>query len=139
MEKNIIGKYFTDTQVDRILLEDDQWIDIKKKLSIADQDALKCRLMEIDIDTSALPEGLNRSERRRQARAGGTKLNAKYRPSTAALLEIGIVDWSFVDEDNNKLPVTPEWIGRLSPEWAYKIEDELEARNTPLAQPATPQ
>ncbi len=133
---DIMEKYFVDSRTDKIDLEDDQWVSIKSQLSIADQDMLKRSLIEVEIDATP---GLNRSERRRRQKAGESNTSIKIRPSTIALLEVAIVDWSFVDNDNNKLPITTEWIGRLKPEWANLIEDAVEERNSPLQAAATPQ
>jgi len=134
-----MNKWFVDSETERILLEegtpDEQWVDIKARLSIADQDTLGQLLFDVKVDTGN-PDGLNRAERRRRAQRGDS-LSASFKPSTVALLQVSIMDWSFLDEQNNKIPVTPEMIGRLRPEWANRIEEEIDARN-PLAVQTTP-
>ena len=132
----IMEKFFVDGMTDRILLGDEQWVEIKKKFSIADQDALKQQLLEIELNATP---GLSRGERRRRAKDGEVQHNVKVRPSTVALLRVAIVDWSFTDKDNNKIPITPEWIGCLKDEWAYILEDAIEERNNPLSEQVTPQ
>jgi len=128
---NNLSKWFVDSEVDRIYLEpddsEDVWIDIKSRLSIGDQDRLGQLLLDVTVDTGN-PEGLSRAERRRKVREGHG-VNASYKPSTVAILQIAIVDWSFLDNDNNKIPVTPEMIARLRPEWANRVEEEIDQRN----------
>jgi len=130
-----MNKFFVENDTERIDLEDGQWVDVKAKLSIGDQDMLGQLMMEIKIDTKT-GAGLPRAERRRQAK-NGANLDASFKPSTVALLQVSIVDWSFLDKDNNKIPVTPEWIAKLKPEWANHIEEELDRLN-PLTEPKTP-
>jgi len=93
------SKWFVESEKERITLdegsEEEQWVDIKSKLSIADQDHLGQLLMEIKIDTSN-SNGIPRAERRRLAKEGKT-MDAQFKPSTVALLQVSIVDWSFVD------------------------------------------
>ena len=105
----------------RIPGDEDEWIEIKKRFTVQDQDALKEKLVEVEFD------GLNREERRRLQRQGG--IRARYRLSTVALLSVAIVDWSFKDERGNKIPVTEENIGRLDPSLAAWLEDEIDKRN----------
>ena len=124
-------KYFVDSEVDRITLEDGEWVDIKRKLSIGDQDSLGNRLMELEMDTQG-----TREERRRRRQSGEFPGTAKFKPSTAALLEIAIMDWSFAYGDGVKVPVTPEMIGKMEPELANRLSEEIDQRN-PL--PSTPQ
>jgi len=133
-----MNKWFVENELHRIYLEegtpDEQWVDVKAKLSVGDQDALGQLLFEVKIDTQKM-SGLSRAERRRQAREGNN-LDASFKPSTVALLQVSIVDWSFLDENNNKIPVNREWISRLKPEWAMRIEEELDYLN-PLVEPTT--
>jgi len=135
---NSLSKWFIDSEKERIYLDQDDldgaWVDIKAKLSIGDQDTLGQLLFDIKVDTGN-PDGLPRSERRRRARQGES-INASYKPSTVALLQVAIVDWSFLDDNNDKVPITPEWIARLKPEWANRIEEEIDQRN-PLVEPKT--
>ena len=124
-------KYFVDAEVDRIPLEDGDWVDIKHRLSIRDQDLIGEKLMEIELDTST-----SREERRRRRQAGEFPGKAKFKPSTVVLLEMSIVDWSFTYPDGSKVPVTVEMIGKMEPALANQLEEEIDQRN-PLSQ--TPQ
>ncbi len=135
------SKWFVEeNETDTIILdegaEEEAWVKIKTTLSIADQDQLGQLLMEIKIDAGN-PEGLSRAERRRRAK-DGKNIDAQLRPSTVALLQVSIVDWSFTDENANKIPITPERIGRLKPRWANQIEEAIDINN-PLEGQTTPQ
>ncbi len=135
------SKWFVDeSETDTVILDegsdDEQWVKIKTVLSIADQDALGQLLMEVKVNTEELA-GLPRAERRRLAKEGKT-MNAQYKPSTVALLQVSIVDWSFLDVNNNKIPLTAERIGKLKPEWANQIEEAIDFNN-PLEAPTTQQ
>ena len=121
-------KYFVNAEVDRISLEDNEWVDIKHRLSIRDQDLIGEKLMEIELDTNT-----SREERRRRRQAGEFPGKAKFKPSTVVLLEMSIVDWSFTYPDGNKVPVTVEMIGKMEPELANRLEEEIDQRN-PLSQ-----
>ena len=132
--------YFTDpTETTHIDLDDGKaWVKIKKQLSIGDQDRLGDLMLQIEMDTSN-PNGLSRGERRRQAKASdGSNMNARFKPSTAALLEVAIVAWSFTDPTGAPYPVTRTMIDRLKPEWASLIEEEVDHLN-PLGKPITPE
>lgn len=117
-------KYFVTPEVDRIKLGDDEWVDIKRRMSVADQDTLSQRLFEIEVD-----QNMTRAERRRRRSDGASALKQRFRPSTVEVLAVAIVDWSFTDDDGNKVPVSHEMIGRLDPEIAMHLEDEIELRN----------
>ena len=120
-------RFFVDSEVDRINLDQFQpesWVDIKRKLSIGDQDNLSQRLFDVEIDTSG-----SREDRRRRRQSGASAVNAKFRPSLAVLLEISIVEWSFTTESGEKVPVTPEMIQRMDPEVAAFLEEEIDSRN----------
>lgn len=126
------SKWFTDeSEVDKVILDegsdDEAWVEIKRRLNIADQDQLGQLLMKIEVKTGN-PENLNRAERRRKAKAG-ENMDAQFKPSTVALLQVSIVDWSFTDSANNKIPITPERIGRLKPHWASQIEEAIDLNN----------
>jgi hypothetical protein len=126
-----MNKWFVESETERVYLEEDvengQWVDIKALLSIGDQDQLSQLLLDVKLDTSN-PEGLSRGERRRRAKQGGN-VDASFKPSTVSLLQVSIVAWSFLDNNGAAVPVTPHWIGKLKPEWANLIEEEIDARN----------
>ncbi len=128
--------YFVDpNKVDRIEIEGGEWIDIKSKLSIHDQDLLNQRLVEIEkvITSTKRGKGFRNSNN-----SDVGEITAKFRPSSQALLEIAIVNWSFKDSEGKEIPVTFDNIGRLETWVAHIIEDEVDSRN-PLAQEITTQ
>ena len=120
-------KVFYENQKERIDLEDGEWVDIKHKLTIGDQDALGDKLMNIELDTKG-----TREERRRLRQSGNFPGKVAFKPSTAAILEIAILDWSFTYEDGSKVPITSEMIRKMDPVLANRLEDEIDQRN-PLA------
>ena len=133
------SKWFVESETERIILgegtDDVEWVDIKAVLSVADQDRLSQLLFDIKVETGN-PDSLSRAERRRRAKSG-KNVDAQFKPSTVALLEVAIVDWSFLDKDNNKIPITTEWIVRLKPVHAAVIEEAIDINN-PLEEPNTP-
>jgi hypothetical protein len=120
-----MSRWIVEEEIDRLDLGDKEWIDIKSKMTIADQDLLAQRLVEVESIES------NREERRLAKRTGNTSkiLKTKFRPSTAVLLEIAIVDWNLVNKAGEKIPLTTENIGRLDPSLAGWLEDKIEDRN----------
>lgn len=118
-------RYFVDSEVDRIDLEDGDWVDIKAKLSIADQDKLSEMMLDIQVDTTPT----NRAERRRRRDSGQSNYNATFRPSTSALLQVSVVDWSFTYEDGSKVPLNPEMINKMDARLANQLEAEINDRN----------
>ena len=121
-------KYFLEVETDRITLEDAEWVDIKRRLTIGDQDTLGDKLMQVELDST-----LTKEQRRRKKQAGEFPGTAKFRPSTVALLEVSIVDWSFAYADGTKVPLTSEMIGKMDPALANLLEEAIDERN-PLDQ-----
>ena len=118
--------------------EGKEWVKVKKSLSIGDQDRLGDMLFNVKIDTTATP-GLDRGSRRRLAKENpGANMDARFKPSTAALLEISILEWSFKNETGIPLPVTRANIDLMRPEWANMIEEKIDILN-PLVEPSTPE
>jgi len=124
-----MDKYFVNDDTHTVELDDENWVKIKRQLSIADQDKLGELMLNIEMDTN-VDSSLSRGERRRQAREKGTSIkSATMRPSTAAILQVSIVEWSFTDPHGASIPITPTMIGRLKTEWANLISDEVDALN----------
>ena len=126
-----MSRWIIDEGTERLPIPGDEgeWVEIKSKLTVGDQDTLKEKLVDITPI-----EGLNREQRRSLQREGKSNelVKARYRMSTAALLTVAIVDWSLTSGTGEKIPVTPENIARMDPYLANWLEDEVEARN-PLA------
>ena len=86
-------EFFTDPDdVETVLLDNDQeWVKIKRTLSIGDQDRLSEMLFNVTVKPKESDNMLSRAERRRRARENPSEnMEATFRPSTAALLEISI-------------------------------------------------
>ena len=123
-------KYFIDEEKERIDLDDGEWVDIKSKLTIGDQDDLGDRLMHIELDTKG-----SREDRRRARQSGNFPGKVSFKPSTAAILEISILDWSFSYPNGTKVPITLEMIKKMDPIIANKLEDEINQRNPLVSEP----
>ena len=123
-------RYFVDSEVDRIDLENGDWVDLKRKLSIGDQDTLGDKLLEVELDTKG-----TREERRRRRQSGEFTGKAKFKPSTAVLLEVSIVAWSFLYPDGSAVPLNSEMIKRMDPELANLLEEEIDQRNPLTSNP----
>jgi len=122
-------KYFLEAEVDRIDLEDGEWVDIKRRMTVADQDLLGEKVMHVEIDPT-----LSREQRRRKKQAGEFPGSARFKPSTVAVLETSIVAWSFTYPDGTPVPLNTEMIGRMDPILAHQLEEEIDERN-PLDRP----
>lgn len=126
----INNAFFTDPNSrDRLTREEipelgDQWIEIKSVLSLADHDRLKASLVQMEIKATT------RAESRRLRAAGESPVDTTYNPSTAALLHLAIVDWSFVDNNTGeKVAITLDIIGQMAPSLALELEAEIDKRN----------
>lgn len=90
----------------RIDLGDGEWVEVRKYMTLADQQAL------IDQVTEA------------ETRTDGTgRIRFSVAKATRVLLELMIVAWSDPDA------VTPENIGRLPPHTADRIRQEIDRLN----------
>jgi len=116
-----------------VVLNDDEWVDIKSQMTVADWDTLQKSLVSIDV-TRELESGLTRAERNRLRRfkqpdSQAPEVSAKFQPSVAILLHINIVAWSFTDEAGDPVPVSRETIDRMDPGLARDLQDVIDERN----------
>lgn len=109
-----MSRWVVEDETEKLYLSDGEWVEIRKRLSAADHDTLTDRLFEIEYGEH------NQSE---------PEVNARYKPSTVALLTLAITDWSFHWSSGQKVQVTPKNIGRLDPELALWLEAEIGRRN----------
>jgi len=133
-------KWLIDTEeIDRIVLDDGEWVEVKAKLTVDDQDKIAQGLVKIEPITG------NREDRRTAKRTGDTSklITTTYKPSTAVLLIQAITGWSFTDnaEVPVPVPVTPDNIRRMDPMLAALLEDEINDRNptSSLQEKSTPE
>ena len=122
---------------DRIHLDEEHWVDIKAKMSLADHDRFNKSLFQMEGRQQMSRRDRRKLPREVQARMQEEEalLKANFRPSTALLLEINILDWNLPDENGKVLKVTHANIGRLTFETASMLEDEITDRNptSPMA------
>ena len=118
-----MNRYFVDqVEVDRLVLQDNQWVEIRRKLTIGDRDRLAAMLVELEMPVAA-----NREERRKLRQQTATAM--RLRPSTVALLLVSITDWSFADGNGAKRPITKETLDRMTTEFADFLMEEIDRRN----------
>lgn len=94
----------------RIKLEGNEWVDVSKYETEADHRKLLDAIAgssEIDAD-------------------GSYKANPDIGEMRRAVLEARVKGWSFATEDGNKVPVTPENIGKLPRQVTDKIMEEVD-------------
>jgi hypothetical protein len=133
-------QFFADpSSVERIALDTaegvwtGEWVEVKKRLSAGDQDALSDALMTVEQLSSPMMQAMSKQQRREHARKHPEDvMRATMKSSQTALLIIAITGWSFeqeVNEENIKL---------MLPEWTTQIVDIIDELNpTPSASPQT--
>lgn len=118
----VSSKYFTSaTDTERIDIDDDNWVDIKSKLSISDHDRMTAKMVELEYVTSS--NGTRKRDRNK------SPIKANFRPSTQFLLQLAITDWSFKDDAGKKITLDYEHIGLLRADVAIVIEEAIGERN----------
>jgi len=101
-----MGKYFCDTETVRVTFDDDQWVDVKEEFSQEDQDYM--------IDQMARAETTN-----------GKNTSLSLHLGKLAMLERGIVAWSFTDDQGKPVPVTKKAISTLRLRYRERVLTEL--------------
>ena len=140
-----MNKWFVDNrETTRIELDDGEWIDIKRHLSISDQDFLARETidMQLDVDTNTdednetenVPRLNKRSVRRRQVKSEGRIKTARMMPAVLPLLKALIVDWSFCDNTGKKIPINDINVGNLRREIANLVQDGWMSTESPLGE-----
>lgn len=94
----------------RIKLEANEWIDVSKYETEADHR----KLLDAIAGSSEI------------AADGTYKANPDIGGMRRAVLEARVKDWSFATEGGNKVPVTPENIGKLPRQVTDKIMEEID-------------
>lgn len=112
------SRYFTSSETHRVIIDDESWIDIKRHMSVADQDTITQR-----TTGEATIHGGSRAERRRAQKEGKGVASLTFKPSTLVTLEIAIVAWSF------DAPVNVENISKLQPWVANKVLEAIDDLN----------
>ena len=97
------SRFFVTEETYRVNLEHDQWVDVKKEMSIADWDKFEAEMVTLTPD-SETPHGT-------------------FHRSELTLLEINIMAWSF------DAPITRDNIGKLRRPHADIITTTIDALN----------
>ena len=97
-----------DDELDRLTFGDD-WVDIKKKMSNADQNRLYSHFMRVQaLRLDSNPE-----------------IDVDMELGASVLLEINIKAWSFKDRSGSVAPINRETIGLLDSEIATEIAQAI--------------
>jgi hypothetical protein len=111
----VSNKFFVSNEdVDRIELEDGQWVDIKSRMSYGDHQYIVSRYIDIQGQLGA---------------PGSTMTKYEIAQGNLALLERSIVAWSFVDDGDKPVPVNKDTISKLRVDIANMIADEVNKHN----------
>lgn len=112
------------TQEEIPQLEDGEWILIKKKLTTSDWEKHQQQQFEWEVKAQS------RSELQRMQASGQNPVDIRYKASTAHLLSLAILDWSFTDEaTGEKIPITLETLGQMDWALSQSIQAAVDARN----------
>ena len=106
---------FVSTEVVRLELSDDDWIEVKKELSYREEQRLasaglsKVAVSTINPQTDEVEVGMD------------------MEAHNICRLSLWIVDWSFCGENDKRMDVSPDAIGMLSPSTVREIDRALTA------------
>ena len=99
---------FVSNEIVRLELSDDDWIEVKKRLSYAEQQRLA---------TGAFSR-MGMADKEIELKMDSETFNCQR-------LLIWIVDWSFANAKGKQVPVTLDAIKQLDPDTAAEIDDAL--------------
>lgn len=105
-------------------LSEGEWILIKKKLTTLDWEKHQQQQFEYEVKAQS------RSELQRIRASGQNPVDIRYKASTAHLLSLAILDWSFTDEvSGEKIPITLETLNQMDWGLSQSIQAAIDARN----------
>lgn len=111
--------HFVYDEVDRIKLGDEDWVDIKRRMSYGDQQKLVAAYMQLQ----------------QQLKPGQVKnipdVEVDLQTGNIMLLLINIKAWSLKDKDGKIAPVNEEYVRQLDISTANKIVEAINKRNSP--------
>jgi biotin synthase-related radical SAM superfamily protein len=107
---------FVSPNVVRLPLSDGDWIEVKERLSYAEQEQLNASSMKPVI-----------------VQEGGSRLELSLEVFNINRVAAWVVDWSFVGPDDRVVPVTRAYIEALDPATAAEITTALDAHVAALA------
>jgi len=111
--------YFVYDETDRIKLGDEDWVDIKRRMSYGDQQKLVAAYMQ-------LQQRINPSK---FAEKNMPDVEVDLQTGNIMLLLINIKAWSLKDKDGEPAPVNEEFIRQLDISTANKIIEAINKRN----------
>lgn len=106
-------KHLIFDEIDRIKLDKEYWIDIKRRMSYGDNQKLMKAYMRLQT----------------QLKEQTTDMELDVETGNIMLLLINVQGWNLTGQDGKVVPVNEEMIKRLDPQIADKIIDEINKRN----------
>ena len=123
-------------EVDRIELDDGEWVDIKQKMSYGDLDRLEANMGKAIYSPEVTEKMLKNAD---AIRKGDIQLSPEeltdfeYSTGKLALLTVNIRAWSFKDKKGKALAVNKNTVAMLDSATAEKLLDEIGKRNPKAA------
>jgi hypothetical protein len=110
---------FVKTGTHRLTLADGSWVDVRAQLGIGAQKRLESSLFG---GVRGATEMMNAG---REVTVKEVEMRMDLSGSFMLRLELYIVDWSFCDDDDKRVPVTKDNIAILEPQVAEEITELL--------------
>ena len=108
-----MSKFFIEkSDVFRVNLDDDQWVDIKKELNQADNDLIMSKMVTTKSE-------VNKKDPRKPKTVVSIELGK------LPLMECSIVAWSFTNDDGSPAPINAENISNLRGQYRTKVLSEI--------------
>ena len=114
-------KFFIDETVDRITLDESQWVDIKHEMSVGDWERVESAMFQIEMEDTVASNGNRRTRRMQQQATQQPKY--KFKAGYLDILEVNIMAWSFPK------PLNSESISKMHPTLVNMIMEEIDNRN----------
>ncbi len=86
-----------------------EWVDVKNRLSSGDEAYIEAAGFQLNTS-------MNMSMSKEEMQGQDLDLKVDYAATKFAGLEVGIIAWSFTEEDGSPTPITPANIRDLEPE-----------------------
>lgn len=104
-------------ELDRIEFDDGEWVDIKRRMSYGDDQALSAHYLKIRAKLEQLKPDVD--------------VDLNIESGNIALLTLNIKAWSFKDKKDKPLPVNKTTIAMLDRDTSTRIVSEIAKRNPP--------
>uniref|UniRef100_A0A6M3KD70 Tail assembly chaperone n=1 Tax=viral metagenome TaxID=1070528 RepID=A0A6M3KD70_9ZZZZ len=114
-------------EIDRIALEDGDWVDIKHRMTFGDVARLENKMMKLSIDPARLKAAQATGDKDEAANAVN---DIEFNTGKMELLSINVVAWSYKKQDGSgPLAVSPDNIARLDKETGELLLNAIGERN----------